>query len=109
MYFQGFSMAAHKFARATTRMPVKNDFDPCLIWVICDNFDVFIYYFLFSDACLGDSGGPLIRDFDNEERGTLSYLSGVVSFGNRNCAHGPAVYTRVTAFLEFILNNLGNE
>lgn len=82
-------------------MLVRNDFETCLIlpkYYYCE--------FFLSDACSGDSGGPLLSNFHNEERGILTYVTGIVSFGNRICGPGPAVYTRVTGYLEFILDNL---
>ncbi|XP_051173404.1 venom serine protease Bi-VSP-like [Leptopilina boulardi] len=54
------------------------------------------------DACQGDSGGPLM--FPKE---TTFYLIGIVSFGFRCAEPGfPGVYTRITAFLDFIQTNM---
>lgn len=54
------------------------------------------------DACQGDSGGPLM--FPKE---TTFYLIGIVSFGFRCAEAGfPGVYTRITAFLDFIQSNM---
>ncbi|XP_033230901.1 venom serine protease Bi-VSP-like isoform X2 [Belonocnema kinseyi] len=54
------------------------------------------------DACQGDSGGPLM--FPKE---TTFYLIGIVSYGFRCAEPGfPGVYTRVTAFIDFIKKNL---
>ena len=58
------------------------------------------------DSCQGDSGGPLLlRD------GNLAdepwYLIGIVSFGTSNCGIGaPAVYTKITNYLDWIEKNL---
>jgi secreted trypsin-like serine protease len=54
-------------------------------------------------SCLGDSGGPL--SYLLKER---SYQIGVVSFGQARCAveRVPVVYTRVTEYLDWILNNI---
>lgn len=50
----------------------------------------------------GDSGGPLM--FPKE---TTFYLIGIVSYGFRCAEPGfPGVYTRVTAFIDFIQKNL---
>lgn len=47
------------------------------------------------DACFGDSGGPLIVN---------GVQVGIVSFGEK-CAKNPGVYTRVTAFVDWIKTN----
>ena len=55
-----------------------------------------------SDACNGDSGGPLLR----LDIGSQIYQAiGVVSFGTRRCdSSTPGVYTRITEFLPWIKN-----
>lgn len=54
------------------------------------------------DSCQGDSGGPLIAAYQSQ-----FYQVGVVSYGFRCAAEGyPGVYTRVTAFLDWIERNL---
>ncbi|XP_016836998.2 serine protease 76 isoform X1 [Nasonia vitripennis] len=54
------------------------------------------------DACQGDSGGPLMFPVKNNY-----YLIGVVSGGYKCAEPGfSGIYTRVTSFLDFILNNL---
>lgn len=60
-----------------------------------------------TDACNGDSGGPLLAD--HIEDGTLKYIQyGIVSFGPRICAREnfPTTYTNVAAYMEWILDNL---
>ena len=62
---------------------------------------------LGKDTCKGDSGGPLFyRDHDS----TPWYLVGVVSYGTRQCGSGePGVYTRINAYIPWILKNIGNK
>ena len=62
------------------------------------------------DSCNGDSGGGLfwrkgtLEDADSAEPW---YLIGIVSFGSRSCGIGrPAVYTRGSAFLDWIRTNM---
>ena len=52
-----------------------------------------------TDACVGDSGGPLIGGVGEDRR-----LVGVVSWGLNACAttKGPGVYSRVSAFSQFL-------
>jgi secreted trypsin-like serine protease len=54
------------------------------------------------DSCAGDSGGPMTR-----EKGKMTLLVGVVSWGDPVCGSKPGVYTRVDAFTPFILRVLG--
>ncbi|XP_064211535.1 serine protease grass isoform X1 [Tribolium castaneum] len=59
------------------------------------------------DSCGGDSGGPLQvmgRIFGE----TRIVQQGIVSFGPRNCGSSylPGVYTRVAAFMDWILDNM---
>ncbi|XP_050544588.1 venom protease-like isoform X3 [Daktulosphaira vitifoliae] len=57
-----------------------------------------------ADSCQGDSGGPMMWP-----NGKQYYLLGVVSFGFR-CAEPefPGVYTRVSHFIEWIIENMNN-
>ncbi|KAH8372329.1 hypothetical protein KR093_011050, partial [Drosophila rubida] len=55
-------------------------------------------------ACEGDSGGPLVYRWRN-----VSYLIGLTSFGSAmGCeVNAPTVYTRITAYLEWIMDEAG--
>ncbi|CAH0551214.1 unnamed protein product [Brassicogethes aeneus] len=59
------------------------------------------------DSCGGDSGGPMkqIENFDGESR-FVQY--GIVSYGPRDCGTEgqPAIYTRVSSYVSWILDNL---
>ncbi|XP_012526355.1 venom protease [Monomorium pharaonis] len=57
------------------------------------------------DACQGDSGGPLMAvDPKNQQS---FYVIGVVSYGYKCAEPGfPGVYSKVTAFLDFITSQL---
>lgn len=58
------------------------------------------------DSCGGDSGGPLMV-VDAYDGPPKYYLMGLVSFGATKCGNmKPAVYTRISAYIEWILNNL---
>ena len=55
------------------------------------------------DSCKGDSGGPLLLKGEASERIQI----GIVSYGPRHCGSGlPGVYTRVSAYMDWIKNNL---
>ncbi|XP_050420466.1 venom protease-like [Adelges cooleyi] len=54
------------------------------------------------DACQGDSGGPLMLP-----NGKQYYLIGVVSFGYKCAEPGyPGIYTRVTYFVDWIIETI---
>jgi secreted trypsin-like serine protease len=67
------------------------------------------------DSCRGDSGGPLflrrvlssgLMDPNNDHDDPW-FLLGLVSFGTRVCGRGkPGIYTRVEAFVPWILQNI---
>lgn len=58
------------------------------------------------DSCKGDSGGPLITQtgVDSEQY----YIEGIVSYGHIECGKEgfPAIYTRVSDFLDWIRQNV---
>ncbi|KAK5649793.1 hypothetical protein RI129_000822 [Pyrocoelia pectoralis] len=60
------------------------------------------------DSCQGDSGGPLMRTYqDSKTLQSQWYQEGVVSWGV-GCARAgyPAIYTRVSRYINWILNNI---
>ncbi|XP_060525633.1 serine protease easter-like isoform X2 [Cylas formicarius] len=59
------------------------------------------------DSCRGDSGGPLMS-LDSENGEINWYSVGIVSFGPTPCgmANWPAVYTRVSTYVDWIVRNL---
>ncbi|KAK0182936.1 hypothetical protein PV327_001017 [Microctonus hyperodae] len=62
---------------------------------------------LGQDSCTGDSGGPLMK-VDSVDGPPKYYLFGIVSFGVKNCGQTatPAVYTRITHYILWILENI---
>ncbi|KAF2898727.1 hypothetical protein ILUMI_07448 [Ignelater luminosus] len=63
------------------------------------------------DSCKGDSGGPLMRTYeDQKDKQSQWYQEGVVSLGV-GCARAgyPAVYTRVNRYVNWIINNISEE
>ena len=63
---------------------------------------------LGKDSCNGDNGGGLFwREGDLEESDSAWYLLGILSYGSKSCGVGRAsVYTRVSAFLDWIETNI---
>ncbi|XP_074105302.1 CLIP domain-containing serine protease HP8-like [Cotesia typhae] len=59
------------------------------------------------DSCTGDSGGPLMK-VEALNDIPKYYLIGIVSFGAKHCGQSPmpAVYTRLTRYLVWILENI---
>ncbi|CAG7834221.1 unnamed protein product [Allacma fusca] len=60
------------------------------------------------DSCKGDSGGPLMANVFNGRAGSSrTWQFGVVSYGPKECGTTiPAVYTRVSYFLPWILDHI---
>jgi len=59
------------------------------------------------DSCRGDSGGGLFIQESEQNKNTPWYLMGIVSFGSKECGNGrPGIYTRVSSFIPWIVNNL---
>lgn len=59
------------------------------------------------DSCQGDSGGPLFHSETDASGASVVTLEGIVSYG-QGCAQAdrPGVYTRVSAYRDWIANNL---
>lgn len=59
------------------------------------------------DSCGGDSGGPLMK-VESLDGPPKYYFIGIVSFGTKSCgaSQTPAVYSRVTTYNTWILNNI---
>lgn len=66
----------------------------------------FVHHLIISDACEGDSGGPLMQ-VANSVSGPRYYLVGLVSYGTLKCGDGIGVYTKLTAYMPTILELLG--
>ncbi|XP_075223823.1 spaetzle-processing enzyme-like [Lycorma delicatula] len=60
------------------------------------------------DSCGGDSGGPLMKAASVDNQSPRYFLLGIVSFGTKRCAKTtlPAVYTRVSKYLPWILDHI---
>jgi len=57
------------------------------------------------DACMGDSGGPLIiRGTDS--MGADDLQIGIVSFGPKSCADEPGVYTKVSRVYDWVKSHV---
>ncbi|XP_058982810.1 serine protease snake-like [Musca domestica] len=55
-----------------------------------------------SDTCQGDSGGPLILRSTSPQGDEIDFLVGITSYGG-GCGFGkPAVYTRVSQYIDWI-------
>lgn len=57
------------------------------------------------DSCGGDAGGPLMWPKDDQY-----YLMGIVSYGFISCGepNKPGVYTKVTSFIDWIVEKINN-
>ncbi|RWS13969.1 trypsin-1-like protein [Dinothrombium tinctorium] len=53
-----------------------------------------------SSTCKGDSGGPLAYKHENR-----MIVIGITSYGNKDCVSSPTIFTKVAAFLEWIITN----
>lgn len=62
-----------------------------------------MYFAFCTDSCAGDSGGPFMQLADSEN-GPRYYIVGIVSYGHRICGIAPAIYTKVSAYMKFILD-----
>lgn len=59
------------------------------------------------DACQGDSGGPLMSSWELQDMKTQWYLDGIVSWGSKCGVLGfPGIYTRVSKYLIWIIDNV---
>uniref|UniRef100_A0A1B6ENS7 limulus clotting factor C n=2 Tax=Cuerna arida TaxID=1464854 RepID=A0A1B6ENS7_9HEMI len=59
------------------------------------------------DSCSGDSGGPLMAPFSMDAPPRY-FIVGIVSFGPKKCAttNTPGVYTKVSEYMTWILDNI---
>lgn len=62
------------------------------------------------DACKGDSGGPLMRVAENRDLDKQQWFQeGVVSWGvGCGRVNVPAVYTKVSKYTDWIVENISN-
>lgn len=92
------------FCFDTERKNKTNDFPthfPFLIFQMCAGGEA------GKDSCQGDSGGPLLsQDMVGPE--LRWHIQGIVSTGPKECgkANNPAIYTRVSKYLTWILDNM---
>jgi secreted trypsin-like serine protease len=61
-----------------------------------------------ADSCRGDSGGPLMTVDKSNPTRPFWYVAGIVSFGPSPCGMEgwPGVYTRVSAYTDWIVRNI---
>lgn len=61
-----------------------------------------------TDTCKADSGGPLQYPLNFEDQGPKTILFGIISFGLSTCGRSdlPSVYTNVSSYMTWILDNL---
>lgn len=64
-----------------------------------------IFHYTRLDTCGGDSGGPLMQ-IANTQNGPTYFITGIVSFGTDMCGIFPAVYTRISYYLPFIMKHM---
>ncbi|XP_026760585.2 CLIP domain-containing serine protease HP8-like [Galleria mellonella] len=60
------------------------------------------------DSCGGDSGGPLIYPGITGKLGLRYVQRGIVSYGTKRCGIGgyPGVYTKISSYMKWILDNM---
>ncbi|XP_025836328.1 venom serine protease 34-like [Agrilus planipennis] len=61
-------------------------------------------YSLYKDSCMGDSGGPILWYDDTMLSSQRLFLLGVISFGSACANEIPAVNTRITSYLAWIVS-----
>ncbi|CAF0722022.1 unnamed protein product [Brachionus calyciflorus] len=65
---------------------------------VCAGYDVTVG----KDSCDQDSGGPLMVELNSQW-----FIYGIVSFGSYPiCAEGPAIYTRVSFYYNWVMNSI---
>lgn len=61
------------------------------------------------ETCFGDLGGPVmvaINESKSDKDQAYWYLAGILSFGPKQCEQSSNVFTRVTSFTNWILENI---
>lgn len=59
------------------------------------------------DSCSGDSGGPIMRLVKlPDQKSPQWFQEGVVSWGQDCATDHPGIYTRVTSYMDWILENI---